>query len=81
MAHDALALKIAQKSLVLLKNEGEVLPLDIDTGNIDAGKKINVAVLGDETTVAGHGSGGVQMPFTSLISEQADQILHKDLCC
>ena len=47
--------------MVLLKNEGGLLPAS------DAALK-NVLVFGDETTVHGSGSGGVVMPFVSLIS-------------
>ena len=51
-AHDALNLKFAIGSTVLLKNEGGVLPLS-------AGKKMKLGVVGDANNVKGGGSGSV----------------------
>ena len=53
-AHNALALALAEASIVLLRNEGGLLPL---TG------VASWAVFGDEVTVAGEGSGGVNLPY------------------
>lgn len=55
-AHNALALALAEASIVLLRNEGGFLPLD-------ASAPASWAVFGDETTVAGEGSGGVNLPY------------------
>lgn len=52
--HDALARNLAAESTVLLRNENGALPL-----NIAALKGHSIAVIGDENTVAGSGSGGV----------------------
>ena len=57
-AHNALALELAESSLVLLKNEGALLPLPITSPAL-----LRYAVFGDEGTVSGHGSGGVTLPY------------------
>ena len=67
-ANDALALKIAEESIVLLKNDG-LLP-------VGAAALKSVLVFGDETTVHGSGSGGVTMPFVSLISFSMKRLGH-----
>jgi beta-glucosidase len=64
-AHDALAMQLAEKSIVLLKNEDDSqgnpapLPLLNPSTSIET---LNVAVYGDNITVHGTGSGGVAMP-------------------
>lgn len=53
--HKALARKISAQSTVLLKNEGNLLPLD-------ASKKLKIVLIGSDATkpyVSGQGSGGV----------------------
>ena len=55
-AHNALARQLAEDSITLLKNDGGLLPLSLD------GLK-SIAVFGDIDTVAGGGSGGVQLPY------------------
>eukprot|EP01043_Picozoa_sp_COSAG02_P065304 COSAG02_NODE_9811_length_2103_cov_1.258483_1_plen_332_part_10 len=68
-ANDALALKIAQESLVMLKNDNGLLPARATGLN-------RVIVFGDEVTVHGSGSGGVTMPFVSLISSSLKRLGH-----
>ena len=55
-AHNALARDLAERSITLLQNTGGLLPL-----NKSAVRRI--AVFGDETTVAGDGSGHVIAPY------------------
>ena len=55
-AHNALARQLAEASIVLLRNEGGFLPLA-------APAVASWAVFGDESTVAGVGSGGVNLPY------------------
>lgn len=56
-AHNALAREISAKATVLLKNEGNVLPLIADTlGSC-------IAVFGDQNTISGGGSGSVSAPY------------------
>ena len=59
-AHDALARTIAEASIVLLRNDG-TLPLPKD------GLK-SVLVLGDEGTIVGEGSGGVNAPYMAFMN-------------
>jgi beta-glucosidase len=68
-ANDALALKIAEESIVLLKNEEGLLPAG-------SSEPKSVLVFGDEVTVHGSGSGGVTMPFVSLISSSLKMLGH-----
>jgi hypothetical protein len=68
-SNDALALKIAQESLVLLKNNNGLLPAGVT-------ELKSVLVFGDEMTVHGSGSGGVTMPFVSLISSSLKKLGH-----
>jgi beta-glucosidase len=56
LAHDTLARVLAEQSTVLLKNDGNILPLSSKPGK-------SYLILGDETTVTGHGSGGVVTPY------------------
>lgn len=58
LGHDTLARTLAEQSTVLLKNDGGLLP--IDPSSIKS-----VLVLGDQSTVTGHGSGGVVLPYTT----------------
>jgi beta-glucosidase len=55
-AHGALARELAEQSITLLQNTGNLLPVDPATIT-------SVAVLGDETTVLVGGSGGVIPPY------------------
>jgi beta-glucosidase len=55
-AHNDLARRLAEKSITLLKNSNNLLPLDPTAVK-------SVAVLGDVTTVTGGGSGGVVLPY------------------
>lgn len=61
-AHNALARKIAATSTVLLKNDNGVLPLS--AASLSQSASACVAVIGDETTTAGGGSGHVEGPYT-----------------
>lgn len=57
-AHIALATKLAEESMVLLKNENDLLPLS---------KKLNILVLGDKADEPhnhGDGSGAVDQQFS-----------------
>jgi beta-glucosidase len=57
-AHIALATKLAEESMVLLKNENDVLPLS---------KELNILVLGDKADEPhnhGDGSGAVDQQFS-----------------
>jgi beta-glucosidase len=56
-AHNQLAREIAAKSTVLVKNSANLLPLN------ENNLKSCIAVFGDETTVAGGGSGHVEGPY------------------
>ena len=56
--HAALARTLAARGAVLLKNEGGLLPLRPTSPDLAAG----ILVLGDQTTVAGCGSGNVRQP-------------------
>lgn len=56
VAHDTLARTLAERSMTLLQNNGGLLPLDVKTIK-------SIAVFGDQTTVTGGGSGGVQLPY------------------
>jgi beta-glucosidase len=63
-AHSALAVELACESIVLLKNENNLLPLNVNDTT-------SVLVLGDINTVHGTGSGGVNAmhivsPFEGL---------------
>jgi beta-glucosidase-like glycosyl hydrolase len=42
------------------------------------GAKKQVLVFGDEATVAGHGSGGVAMPFISLVTDELAKLYDSD---
>ena len=55
-ARSALARDLAQASIVLLRNEGALLPLA-------PAAVPSWAVFGDVDTVTGHGSGGVTLPY------------------
>jgi beta-glucosidase len=56
-AHNSLAREIASKSIVLAKNENNLLPLQKDSlGDC-------LAVFGDEETISGGGSGAVRAPY------------------
>eukprot|EP01049_Picozoa_sp_SAG25_P009125 SAG25_NODE_878_length_4974_cov_1.376615_4_plen_272_part_00 len=59
-----------QESIVLLKNDGGLLPV------AQSSTLTSVVVFGDESTVHGSGSGGVTMPFVSLISASLKQMGH-----
>lgn len=54
--HDVLARTLAERSITLLKNDGNLLPLN-------AKSLKSIGVFGDETTVVGGGSGGVVLPY------------------
>jgi beta-glucosidase len=57
--HAMLALEVAQKSIVLLKNEGKVLPLGLDSIR-------NIAVIGelaDKANIGDRGSSRVRPPY------------------
>lgn len=58
LGHDTLARTLAEQSIVLLKNDGGLLP--IKPSSIKS-----VLVLGDQGTVTGHGSGGVALPYVA----------------
>lgn len=56
-AHNTLARETAAKSIVLLRNENNILPLKAESlGDC-------IAIIGDATTVAGGGSGHVNGPY------------------
>lgn len=59
--HRAMALKAASEGIVLLKNESNVLPLDLS-------KIKSIAVLGPNTAICRHGGGGSSQvePFYSV---------------
>jgi hypothetical protein len=59
-----------QESIVLLKNDGGLLPV------AQSSTLTSVVVFGDESTLHGSGSGGVTMPFVSLISASLKQMGH-----
>eukprot|EP01047_Picozoa_sp_COSAG01_P038346 COSAG01_NODE_3107_length_6575_cov_3.080296_6_plen_270_part_00 len=52
---------------MLLKNDGGLLP-------VAQPSTLSVVIFGDESTVHGSGSGGVTMPFVSLISASLKQM-------
>lgn len=59
-AHKKLALEIAKESIVLLKNENDLLPLDIN-------KVKKIAIIGPNATVAQIGGGSSQVdPYYSV---------------
>ena len=76
---DALALKLSEQSIALLKNEASLLPflpkqlhepvLSTRTAKPEFRQK-TIIVFGDEASVAGHGSGGVVMPTVTLVSTE-----------
>lgn len=66
-AHNALAASLA--TTTLLQNERGVLPLDATA------PRLRVAVFGDEDTVAGGGSGGVNRPYTVTPREGIARVL------
>lgn len=51
--HDALALKAAQRAIVLLKNEGNILPLDVSTKN----KLLVVGPIAHTVNLGGYSTG------------------------
>jgi beta-glucosidase len=55
-AHNALSRALAMRSITLLKNEGNLLP-------VNPAALASVVVLGDASTVHGDGSGGVVTPY------------------
>lgn len=55
-AHNNLARTLAEQSITLLKNDGNLLPLK-------AANLKSIGVFGDQTTVTGGGSGGVVTPY------------------
>jgi beta-glucosidase len=55
-AHNLLARTLAEESTALLKNDGNLLPLDKSSFK-------SILVLGDASTIAGRGSGGVRPPY------------------
>jgi len=55
-AHNALARQLAERSIVLMKNDAALLPLDPHV-------HLKWVVFGDESTVLGEGSGGVTLPY------------------
>jgi beta-glucosidase len=57
-AHNLLARTLAEQSTVLLKNEGNILPLNKDEFR-------SILVVGDASTVVGWGSGGAQPPYVT----------------
>ena len=63
--HEELTRLLSQDSTILLKNEKSVLPLD----NTKISK---IAVIGDQLTTAGGGSGGVIPSFISLPIDAID---------
>ena len=77
-------MKLAERSICLLKNDHHLLPFTAKpkpgpTATSPQGaKKKMVLVFGDEATVAGHGSGGVVMPFVSLVSEELAKLYPAD---
>lgn len=60
-AHNQLARELAANSIVLLKNDQNLLPLPMSSKEDDLGTCI--AVFGDESTVSGGGSGHVEPPY------------------
>jgi beta-glucosidase len=68
-AHDALARELAEKSLVLLRNEKRMLPLA-------KAPALNVYVVGDAAnTIAGRGSGAVISPYVVTATEALTAVL------
>jgi beta-glucosidase len=62
LEHNALAREIASKSIVLLKNDATLLPLDFSALAASTSTSTSsscIAVFGDEETIAGGGSGHV----------------------
>lgn len=55
-SHNALARTLAEASIVLLRNEKSLLPIDVKNAT-------SWAIFGDEGTVVGQGSGGVNLPY------------------
>ena len=79
---------VSRRSICLLKNEQSLLPF-APTKARHAGvggqqqapaktKKATILVFGDEGAVAGFGSGGVVMPFVSLVSEELSAMYSAD---
>lgn len=67
-AHNRLALKLAESSITLLKNEGALLPLRAQGIS-------TIAVFGDRDTVVGVGSGGVTLPYVVTPSDGISRAL------
>eukprot|EP01043_Picozoa_sp_COSAG02_P012704 COSAG02_NODE_495_length_21151_cov_31.954256_5_plen_351_part_00 len=60
--HHAIAAELAAAGMVLLKNDGDFLPIQLSDEAPGMGQQINIALIGHEalgTTVGGGGSGGV----------------------
>ncbi len=66
--HVLLAREAALKSIVLLKNEGEVLPLEAREG-------LSIAVVGDLATIANLGDRGSSMVTPSSVSKPLEAIV------
>jgi len=66
-AHVALAREAAEKSIVLLKNEGEILPLA-------AGADVSIAVVGDLADLVNLGDRGSSMVTPSFVSKPLQAI-------
>lgn len=74
-AHRAVALEVAERATVLLKNEGDLLP-------VDAARVRRVAVIGvdaDNVAAAGGGSGKVRPEFEVSLLEGIRQRLGADV--
>jgi beta-glucosidase len=65
--HVALAREAAEKSIVLLKNEGDVLPLAVGAGR-------SIAVVGDLADIANLGDRGSSMVTPSFVSKPLQAI-------
>jgi beta-glucosidase len=60
--HNLLAREISAKCSVLLRNNKSLLPIDIETSA--GGQAVrSIVVIGDNSTVAGGGSGSVSPPY------------------
>jgi beta-glucosidase len=75
--HNALAREIAAKATVLLKNDGDLLPLTPQT----VGSSGCIAVIGDQTIISGGGSGHVEPYYTVSQTQGIQNYLnsHTDL--
>ncbi len=67
-AHDRLALQVAEESIVLLKNEGNLLPLDKRT----AKRVLLVGPLADAVNLGGYSTGKPKFYVTALAGVKAE---------